>query len=245
MRLAVIGGSVVVAGGLVGGLLAAGIGSSGATPRSSRSPGAGAGTSTAAASTAKYAALTTLGTLQSPPAPGALGPEQVPVPDAPALASIATAATGQNVDGISCSSSEQTLFHIHAHLTIFVNGAPRQVPAAIGIPNAGAQNTAQGPFIATGSCFYWLHTHAADGIVHIESPVQRVYTLGQFFDEWGQPLSSSQAGPAQGRVTVIDNGRVFLGNPRDVPLTAHADIQLEVGTPLIAPESINWPQTGL
>ena len=244
VRLAVIGGSVVVVGGLVGGLLAAGIGSSGSSPGSSRSPGAGTSTATTTGA-AKYAALSTLGTLQAPPAPGALGPEQVPVPNASALAGIATAATGQNVDGISCSSSEQTLFHIHAHLTIFVNGAPRQVPAAIGIPNPGAQNTAAGPFIATGSCFYWLHTHAADGIVHIESPVQRVYTLGQFFDEWGQPLSASQAGPAKGHVTVIENGRVFLGNPRDVPLTAHADIQLEVGTPLIAPESINWARTGL
>ena len=28
----------------------------------------------------------------------------------------------------------------------------------------------------------WLHTHAADGIVHIESPVDRTYTLGNFFD---------------------------------------------------------------
>jgi hypothetical protein len=248
VRLTVIGGSVVVVGGIVGGLLAAGIGSSGSTPASSRSPGAGAGTSTATTTgtgPAKYAALSTLGTLQAPPTPGALGPEQVPVPNAPALAGIATAVTGQNVDGISCSTAEQTLFHIHAHLTIFVNGAPRQVPAAIGIPNPGAQNTAAGPFIATGSCFYWLHTHAADGIVHIESPVQRTYTLGQFFDEWGQPLGPDQAGPAKGHVTVIDNGRVFLGNPRNVPLTVHANIQLEVGTPLIAPETINWTQTGL
>jgi hypothetical protein len=44
---------------------------------------------------------------------------------------------------------------------------------------------------------------------------------------------------------VIENGRVFLGNPRDVPLTAHAQIQVEVGTPLVRPESINWAPTGL
>jgi hypothetical protein len=45
--------------------------------------------------------------------------------------------------------------------------------------------------------------------------------------------------------TVLANGRVFRGNPRDVPLTAHAQIQLEVGTPLVAPESISWAGTGL
>ena len=189
----------------------------------------------------KLASLSTLGTLQPAPSPGSLGPEQVPIPGAAALTGTSTKATGQKVDGIGCSSSEQTLFHIHAHLTIFVNGSPRQVPAGIGIPGAKAQNTAQGPFIGSGSCFYWLHTHAADGIVHIESPVQRTYTLGNFFDEWGQPLGPGQVGPDKGHVTAIYNGHLYEGNPRDVPLTKHAQIQLEVGTPLVAPESITWP----
>jgi len=149
--------------------------------------------------------------------------------------------TGQQVDGISCQRNEQTLFHIHAHLAIFVNGAPRQIPAAIGIPGAKAQNTSSGPFISAGTCFYWLHTHAADGIIHIESPVQRTYTLGDFFDEWGQPLGPHQVGAAAGKVTAIYDGKVYQGNPRDIPLTAHAQIQLEVGSPLIAPQPITFP----
>jgi hypothetical protein len=163
------------------------------------------------------------------------------VPSAAPLATAAASASGQTVDGIKCQTSEQTIFHIHAHLTIFVNGSPRQVPAAIGIPGAQAQNTAQGPYIGNGTCFYWLHTHAADGVIHIESPVQRTYTLGNFFDEWGQPLGPGQAGPASGHVTVIYNGQVYQGNPRNVPLNAHAQIQLQVGTPLVAPLSISWP----
>ena len=187
------------------------------------------------------APLSSLGTLAKAPAAGALGPEQVPVPSGTTLASPAASVTGQKVDGIGCQSSEQTLFHIHAHLTIFVNGAARQVPAAIGIPGAQAQTTAAGPFIEQGTCFYWLHTHAADGIIHIESPVQRNYTLGNFFDEWGQPLSASQVGPASGHVVALYNGQVFQGNPRDIPLTAHGQIQLEVGTPLVAPEKISFP----
>ena len=103
------------------------------------------------------ASLSTLGTLKPPPA-GALGPEGVPVPAAPSLAGPTTAVTGQHVDGISCERNEQTLFHIHAHLAVFVSGTPRQVPAGIGIPGAQAQNTARGPFIGGGTCFYWLHT---------------------------------------------------------------------------------------
>jgi hypothetical protein len=187
------------------------------------------------------APLSTLGTLQPAPAAGPIGSESVPVPAGPALADTSTAATGQPVDGISCQTGEQTVFHIHAHLTIFVNGAARQVPAAIGIPGAQATQTAQGPFIESGTCFYWLHTHAPDGIIHIESPVHRTYTLGNFFDIWGQPLGPDQVGPAQGHVVAIYNGQVYQGNPRDIPLNAHAQISLQVGTPLVEPEQITFP----
>jgi hypothetical protein len=157
------------------------------------------------------------------------------------LTSTATVAAGRTVDGIGCQAGEQTLFHIQAHLTIFINGTPRQVPAGIGIPGAQAQVTPNGPFIVSGTCFYWLHTHAADGVIHIESPVHRAYTLGEFFDEWGQPLGPGQVGPARGPVTALYNGQVFAGNPRNIPLTAHAQIQLEVGKPLVAPVTISWP----
>ena len=187
------------------------------------------------------APLNTLGTLQPAPAAGPIGPESVPVPAGPALADTSNGATGQPVDGISCQTSEQTLFHIHAHLTIFVNGAARQVPAGIGIPGAQATQTAQGAFIETGTCFYWLHTHADDGIIHIESPVQRTYTLGNFFDIWGQPLGPDQLGPESGHVVAIYNGQVYQGNPRDIPLTAQAQIQLQVGTPLVEPQQITFP----
>ena len=203
--------------------------------------GGSSSTSTGGTPSLKLAALSTLGTLKPAPAAGTTGPEGAPVPSGPPLTGTATKASGQKVDGIGCNTSEQTLFHIHAHLTLFVNGTARQVPASIGIPGATGQNSPQGQFISNGKCFYWLHTHAADGIVHIESPVHRTYTLGNFFDEWGQPLGPNQAGPAHGHVTAIYNGQVYQGNPRNIPLNAHAQIQLEVGSPLVGPESISWP----
>jgi hypothetical protein len=223
---------VVVAGAAVGITLGVTGGSSSSTPSAGGTNGTAAANGTAA--------LSTLGTLQPAPAPGPIGPEGVPMPKAQALAGLSAAATGKSVDGIGCSASEQTLFHIHAHLTIFVNGQPRSVPASIGIPNGQAEQSQYGPFIVSGTCFYWLHTHAADGIVHIESPVQRTYTLGNFFDEWGVPLGPNQLGTATGKVTVIENGKVFTGDPRNVPLLSHAQIQVEVGTPLVAPEQISW-----
>ena len=185
--------------------------------------------------------LSALGALQPAPAAGPVGPEGVPVPSGAALAGPGTAASGQPIDGISCSAGEQTLFHIHTHLTIFVDGVAKQVPAGIGIPGAQSQNTPQGPFVGSGKCFYWLHTHAADGIVHIESPVKRAFTLGQFFDEWGQPLGPSTVGPANGTVVTIVDGKVYKGDPRNVDLTAHEQIQLEVGKPYVAPETIKFP----
>ena len=203
--------------------------------------GGGSAATSGATSGLSLAPLSTLGTLQPAPAPGATGSEGVPVPAAAPLAGTATAATGQSIDQIGCQTTEQTLFHIHAHLAIFVNGKARQVPAAIGVPGAQAEQTAHGPFIAAGTCFYWLHTHAADGIIHIESPVQRTYTLGDFFDEWGQPLGPAQVGPAAGRVVALYDGKVYHGNPRDIPLTAHAQIQLEIGTPLVAPQPVVFP----
>jgi len=151
----------------------------------------------------KLAPLASLGALYPPGVAGALGPEGVPIPRAPVAAASATEAGGSPVGAIECSSSEQTLFHIHARLTVFVNGAARLVPLGIGIPRAQAESTSAGPFVGSGSCFYWLHTHAADGIIHIESPIHRLYTLGNFFDIWGQPLSSTQVGPAPGLVTAL------------------------------------------
>ena len=61
------------------------------------------------------------------------------------------------------------------------------------------------------------------------------------FDEWGQPLGPGTLGPLKGHVVAIYNGKVYQGDPRDIPLNAHTQIQLEVGKPLVAPEHITFP----
>jgi hypothetical protein len=166
----------------------------------------------------------------------------VPIPAGPALGQVRTLTTGEQIDGIVCQAGEQVLFHIHAHLTIFVRGLARQVPAGVGIaPPYQAQATPEGAFIAGATCFMWLHTHTADGIIHTESPIERTYTLGDFFDVWGHALDRREVGSARGPVTAFFNGRLFTGNPRRIPLLAHAQIQLDVGKPLVAPERITFP----
>jgi len=166
----------------------------------------------------------------SVPAAQNLGPEGVAVEAGPPLAFPDTTAIGQSVDGIGCLDGEQTAYHIHIHLAVFVNGHPRQIPAGVGIaPPRQAENTPVGTFVYGGSCFYWLHTHAADGIIHVESPSVHVYTLGNFFDIWRQPLSATQAGPATGTVTAFVNGAKYTGDPASIQLKSHDVIQLDLG----------------
>ncbi len=201
----------------------------------------GATSTRPAAPAARLTSLAALGRLRSSAPSGPIGPEGVPIPNARQLAGTSGAPPTAPVDGIQCLGSEQLLFHIHAHLTVYVDGAARQLPYGIGIVNPQVSQTPVGAYVGTGTCFYWLHTHAADGIIHIESPVTRTYTLGDFFDVWGQQLSPVRVGPATGPVTALYNGRLYNGNPRDIPLTAHAQIQLEVGRPLVSPVAITFP----
>jgi hypothetical protein len=97
-------------------------------------------------------------------------PEDVPIPKAAPLASPRPLRIGEQIDGNACQGVEQLAFHIHTHLSIVVRGRSRQVPAGIGVaPPYEVELTPAGRFVAGASCFTWLHTHAADGIVHIES----------------------------------------------------------------------------
>ena len=181
---------------------------------------------------------------------GALGPEDVPLELGDALAQPNTGLTGRPVTGIQCSASEQTVYHHHVHVAIFVHGKPYSVPIGVGItPPAVVQETAKGPFAAssgaTNGCFYWIHVHAQDGIVHMESPITKIFELGQFFGVWQQPLSANQIGPFTGPVTATVNGTPWTGNPSAIPMNSHDDIVLNLGTPVISPPPIVWTGTNL
>jgi hypothetical protein len=145
------------------------------------------------------------------------------------------------VDAIKCETSEQVLFHVHSHLAVFVDGRPLAVPEGIGIapPHSVAQ-TAQGPFVVNGGCFYWLHTHARDGIIHIESPVQRQFTLGEFFDIWRRPLGRDRVAGVRGPVTAYVDGHPFAGDLRTIALGPHRVIQLDVGR-RVPPRQFTFP----
>jgi len=119
------------------------------------------------------------------------------------------------IDAIECDTSESLVFHIHAHLDIFVNGNPIKVPAFIGIND--------------NTCLYWLHTHKPNGVIHIESPQEKVFTLGQFFDIWKS--TSTGMPPADREPIIYVNGQAVTTSLKDTPLHAHDEIALVYGNP--------------
>ena len=134
-----------------------------------------------------------------------------------------SSAAAQTIDGIQCNAAEQLVFHNHAHLDIFINGQPYTIPSQVGI--------------VPGKCIYWLHTHDDSGIIHIESPVTRNFTLGQFFDIWKKNFSNVQVfdNMANGTNTmsVYVNGNKINGNTayRNINLNEHDQITIVFGRP--------------
>jgi len=165
--------------------------------------------------------------------------------------STAPARPGANVDGISCQA-EMLNYHIHVALMLYQNGRQVTLPTGIGHAVLNQQNT----------CLYWLHTHDFDhaqGIVHIESPTQQIYTLGQFLDLW-RYSSIWGAWSDAGRIITVDgsfvnalrsakpnNVHVYVNGKaarsyNSIPLTAHDVITIELGAPLIKPTtSVTFP----
>lgn len=131
--------------------------------------------------------------------------------------------------GLPLLGAEGEVLHVHAHLDMYLNGKKVTVPANVGIASA----TAISP----------LHTHYADDIIHVESPVQKDFTLGQFFKEWQVPLSAQCVGTHCGGVSTYVNGKAVSGDPAAVVLGAHQEIALVVGSkPATIPSRYSFPQ---
>lgn len=127
--------------------------------------------------------------------------------------------------GVPFAATEQLVLHHHDLVNIYVNGKKVTIPVGIGIGTNDGQ---------TPSFFASMHTHDTSGIVHIESPTERKFTLGNFFDVWGVTFSSTNVGgyEASGgkQVRVFLNGKPYTGDPRDLALNQHDDVYVTYGT---------------
>jgi hypothetical protein len=136
------------------------------------------------------------------------------------------------IDGITCDRAEGSIEHIHTKLELFDRGRAQVVPAHIGMSESA-------------NCLYWIHTHDSDGFIHIESPVKRTFTLGEFFDVWGPDLSWTKASavtaPHGGRLTIWVNGTMWQGHdPRQIVLRDHETIVIQSGPPFAKPVRADW-----
>ena len=137
------------------------------------------------------------------------------------------------INGVNCDSSMQSSFHIHAHVTIYINGKQVPIPAGIGIA-------------ADGSCFYWMHTHTSDGIIHIEAP-QKLHNLAldDFLTIWHDGFANLNFPAELNSPTgwkIYVNGKLFTSvavtSPlkTEVPLASHDIVTLEYGSPNPRPD---------
>ena len=139
--------------------------------------------------------------------------------------------------GLPALKAEGTTLHIHQHLDVFIHGKSAGIPAGIGI------NEFQF-FISP------IHTHDTTGVMHIESPVLQVFTLGQFFDIWGVRFTKNCVGGfcQEGDVPlrVYLNGKEYTDDPRNLALQAHQEIVIAYGTdqelPSPIPEMYTFPE---
>ena len=125
--------------------------------------------------------------------------------------------------------SEGTAVHIHQHLDVFVAGARVTVPAGIGIDPAET-------FISP------LHTHDTSGVIHVESPTVRNFTLGEFFGVWGVRVRNGCLGgycAGHGKeLRVYVDGHLVAGDPAQIVLAAHQEIAVVFGTAQQVPRPV-------
>ena len=154
---------------------------------------------------------------------------------------------------IPCDRLERTQVHYHAALQIFDNGTSHPIKGGIGITGGETSPT----------CFYWLHVHTANqNIIHIESPAQDSFTLGDFFKVW-DAWSTNQGGPHEVlnsttvTTTPVETGqqvfvyvdlqdgkgpKLYDGDPNNIPLKAHEVITIEIAGAASPPPSFTFTQ---
>ena len=144
---------------------------------------------------------------------------------------------------VPCDGLEHTQVHYHAAIQILNQGQAVAIPTSVG---------------RTAYCYYWLHMHTGEpGIIHVEAPNDRAFTLGDFFRVWaawsgGQERIDSRhvssltlSGAERLVVFVAPDGsapQVFTGDPASIVLKEREVVTVEVSPPTVSPPPpFDWP----
>ena len=89
------------------------------------------------------------------------------------------------------TDNEPVAIHMHTTLQIVILGKPVMIPKGIGMDPTYYKSHELDKYGIKNPRTYPLHTHDTSGRIHIESTVIMSFTLGQFFDVWGQTFNEN------------------------------------------------------
>ncbi len=82
------------------------------------------------------------------------------------------------------------IYHAHPSLALNINGSTYTIPSGVGIQ---------------GACNKPIHTHATDGVLHVETDADQDYKLSDFFLIWGNWANNAQ-------LAIFNSTQIFGGH---------------------------------
>jgi len=142
---------------------------------------------------------------------------------------------GSPIGRFNCVINPPQSLVFYAHLSILVNNEPQKIPTYLGASPRPPTH-----------CFYAIHTHDSSGRIHVTPAAPGVFTLGELFEIWGQPLTNTNVAGVSGlpvEIYVTDNGTTTKVDDADwsnIELRSHREITIELGTPLTEIPNFTW-----
>ena len=144
---------------------------------------------------------------------------------------------GSPIGRFTCVFNPPQALEFHAHLSILVNNELQMVPRYLGAHRTPVTH-----------CFYPVHTHDGSGRIHVTPPAPEVFTLGDLFQIWGQPLSNTNVAGISGlpiEIYVTDGGTTVKVEDYDwasIELRPYREITIGIGTPLAEIPNFTWTE---
>jgi hypothetical protein len=119
--------------------------------------------------------------------------------------------------GMDVLGQEGLFQHTHQHVDLLIDDQKIIIPANLGIETG---------FISP------IHTHEEQNIIHVESPVAKDFTLGQFFRVWGITFNNQCIGTYcvgnEKKLSTFVNG-ILMSDPANYVLKQHDEIEIWYG----------------
>ncbi len=124
------------------------------------------------------------------------------------------------LDALKLPTTGDDPVHYHVMLTVYVDGKKTTVPSELGSQQGGSVGSP-------------INTHEANGVIHVESPAQFPYALGDIFGVWGVLFNSRALGgyvaSGSNKISVFVDGKP-VSQTSTLPLKDQANIVVAYGS---------------